>query len=302
MKKINVFLKSIKDERLLRHVRPGYLLSRLTTMGVGGPCDALVQVQNEDELGKIVSAAQHSGLAYKVIGSGSNIVFRDAGFRGIILSLKGEVFGTVQPHDGGLLCGASATPGRIIDYCISHGLGGLEFLSGIPGTLGGMIRTNAGAFSRDIGMCVQQVQVFIRPGHIKWLGRKDLSFSYRSIKGFPDKGIILRAVLGSEKRSSSLVRKEAGEFLEKRKKAQPRGRSSGSIFRNPAGRKAWEVIDKLGMRGYCSGNAGISSLHANWILNKGGATARDIRRIISLVQRKAMHYLKIKLQTEVEIL
>lgn len=287
--------KKIKSAWIL-----GMPLSRLTTIGVGGLCSVYILVRSVADLMEILKEIRKKRLRYKVIGNGSNLLFDDSGFKGIILKLTGKSFQAIKDLPGELVCGAGISSQKLLRFCMQKKIGGLEFLTGIPGTLGGMIRMNAGAFSQDIGGRVKRLRVLIPPSKLAWIKSASLRFEYRKLKGLPQGAIILQAALRKKASSRQSISEKVNFFRIEREKRRPKGKTFGSVFKNPEGLHAWEVIERIGLRGYRSGGACLSTCHPNWIVNSGHASSRDILRIIKIVKRKAKEKLNIDLETEVE--
>ncbi|MCK5706962.1 MAG: UDP-N-acetylmuramate dehydrogenase [Candidatus Aureabacteria bacterium] len=302
MNKIKDYLMFIKENNMKSKFKQNVSLSLLTTIKVGGNVPIVVDVENEAELIGLVNYALKTKINYRVIGNGSNLIFRDSGYKGIIFRLKGRIFKKIEATDKGVIAGASVSSKRLVDFCTSHSVGGFEFLAGIPGTVGGMILTNAGAFSKSISNILCNVRLLFPNGKICWCNSAEFEFGYRSAKGFPKCGVIIQALFKKRKAKIHNIRKKVKNAILKRNKNQPKGRSAGSIFKNPEGFKSWELIDTLGMRGISVSGACVSNVHSNWIINKNNASSKDIKMLVKRIQKKTFEKFGIKLKTEVEFI
>ncbi len=271
-------------------------LARYTTWGVGGPADFFVEPSDEQELADALRFAQEEGIIPFFIGSGSNLLVHDNGFRGMVvrMSLLNEfsVDGTKVTVQAGV-----KLP-RLARITADMGLSGLEELAGIPGTIGGAIIQNAGAYGREIGELVNWVEIYGDDGVERY--RSDaLKFLYRKTI-LPSEGPILRVQLELKKGVVERIRSRMRELLIDRHRKQPRGRTAGSVFKNPEGaRPAGWLLDRAGVKGLRVGGAEYSHIHANFIVNIGGASASDIFQLIQIGKRRVMEQFRIELETEV---
>lgn len=274
-------------------------LSRYTTFNIGGPASLFVIPSSEAELMEILYRAYRYSVPYYILGNGSNILVNDLGVRGIVIKL-GPHFSRFSFKGEVLIAGGGVDLATIRREAWKRGLSGLEFTAGIPGTLGGAIVMNAGGDS-TIGDVVVGVEIMDEKGRIKWLSYRDIDFGYRSVS-IGSGIVILRAELHLKATSPLSIEKEMSSIWRKKKKYQPVGeKSAGSIFKNPAGYKmtAGQLIEKAGLKGMSCGRAYISPLHANFIINKGGARAEDITNLIKIVQAEVFRKFRINLELEV---
>ena len=215
---------------------------------------------------------------YMVLGAGSNLIVRDGGFRGCVIFLPNDcnMISRADGHD--IYAGAKVLDKKIAKHACSEGIGGLEFLYTIPGTLGGGVRMNAGAFDGDIARVLVHAILMDMDGRVHKMTPKDLAFDYRR-SALPEGWIVLGALLRGVPRASEDVLAIINEMSEKRRDTQPSGRTGGSTFKNPLPKKAWELIDQAGMRGAQVGGAVMSPKHCNFMINQGNATASDLETL-----------------------
>ena len=289
-------------------------MSRHTTFQVGGPAEALVRPKDKSDLVRLVQWAAGHGIAYMPLGAGSNILVRENGIQGIVILLDGCLLSIDQKNaaatDPSITAGAGVQMADLCSYALKHGLQGLNFALGIPGTLGGSIRVNAGTSEGCMGDVIESVNLLMPQGSFRSLNKTDLVFSYRKldwpIESTVETGcepIILEAVLHLQQADQHCIRNEAGRILKQRNKHQPwAAASAGCVFKNPLkGRSAGQLIDMAGLKGKCIGDAEVSTRHANFIINRGRATANDVLALIDLIQSTVYQRFHIQLETEVRI-
>ncbi|WP_415235900.1 UDP-N-acetylmuramate dehydrogenase [Sneathiella sp.] len=260
-------------------------LSKVTWFQVGGPADVLFKPADETDLADFLKSTSED-IPVFVLGVGSNLLVRDSGFRGVVIRL-GREFSKIALIGENLLCvGAGASDLQVARYAEEKGLTGAEFLSGIPGSIGGALRMNAGAYGNEISDILVSATAYDRQGIRHEVSAEEFGFSYRHCE-LPGDWIFTEAVLKlSEGEAPSISRKMA-EIAKTREDSQPvRSRTGGSTFANPPGKKAWELIDAVGARGLSKGAAQISEKHCNFLINNGGATAADIERVAEEARRR----------------
>jgi len=281
----------------------GCPMSRYTTLRVGGPVEALCIVREVKSLKKVVSYLSKEKIPYLVVGRGSNLLVSDDGLKGVALILQEEL-ANVKPNgkrDKVVVAGGGLALFELLDYCTGKGLGGLEFLAGIPGTAGGAVAMNAGAWGCDVGGLVQQVQLVTSKGEVKTWGQSRLTFTYRALS-IPKGAVIIRVKFELNHENPEIVMGKVSEYLKKRHETQPsRYPSGGSVFKNPPGDYAGRLIERTGLKGKRIGGAVISPKHANFIVNTGGAKAADILALMDLVQREVKEQTGVELEPEIRI-
>lgn len=239
-------------------------------------------------------------IPWLVAGKGSNILVSDRGFEGVVIRLRGELAEVdVRPAQEYASAGGGATIRRLLDQCAERGLGGLEFLAGIPGTAGGAVAMNAGALGRETGEVVREVRILTSKGPMVTYTPNGLGFSYRSCR-LPRGALVTRVNFEVRRETPDEVRSNISRNLERRRRTQPLGfPSAGSVFRNPPGDSAWRLVETAGMKGKRIGGAEISTRHANVIVNRGGATAQDILSLMNLAREQVLRCTGVELESEI---
>ena len=277
-------------------------LKRLCTIKVGGKADALVWIDDLNSLKRVTRFLKENEVPYFVIGNGSNILPVDKGFKGAILKLRGE-FLRLDFRRNTIRVGSALKLNALLRECIRSGKGGLEFLSGIPGSIGGAIRMNAGGKSGEICERINRLTMFsLHEDRIIELQREEIRYEYRNI-GIPKGYIFLEAELLVENSPSDSIKRKIRDVYIKKKVTQPLNLPScGCIFKNPVGYSAGRLIEDAGLKGMRRGDAMISTLHGNFILNLGNATSSDILYLIDLCRAEVKKRFNIQLNLEIEIL
>jgi UDP-N-acetylmuramate dehydrogenase len=278
-------------------VQAGVVLAPTTWFRVGGPAEALVRPASTTDLCQFLTALPHE-ISVVTIGAASNLIVRDGGVNGVVIRLA-RGFGDVAIDADGVTAGAAALDVTVAEHAASAGLAGLEFLSGIPGTIGGAVAMNAGAYGGDIAGCLEWADVVTRSGELRRVAASALSFGYRHAK-LPPGAVVVRARLRAHPGSPATIAARMAEIRASREATQPvRARTGGSTFRNPPDMKAWELIDAAGCRGLVRGGAMVSEKHCNFLLNTGAATAADIEGLGEEVRRRVRAASGITLEWEI---
>ncbi len=282
-----------------------YPLAPHTTFKIGGAAQGFLVVTSETQLVSALTTLLEENVPFLVLGKGANLIFSDSGFKGLVIQLKGEFEEIkITHHDEEnvfLEAGAGVEMSRLLNYTARAGFKGLEPLTGIPATVGGAIRMNAGIPSFTISEALTSVVCLTHTLSTVRIGIQDLSPSYRSLN-LPDRWIILRATFKLRKGSPETVRKEMEAYRNKRTSQRWRKfPSAGSIFKNPKGKYAGQLIESCGFKGYKIGDAQVSPDHANVIVNLGNARAKDVLRLIDLIQKRVFEKTGIHLEPEVVI-
>ncbi|MDQ6630337.1 MAG: UDP-N-acetylmuramate dehydrogenase [Verrucomicrobiota bacterium] len=276
-------------------------MARHTTLRVGGAADFYVEPISESELAKIVQFCGKNDLPFLVIGRGSNLLVRDGGIRGVVISLAQQSFSRIEIEGEHLKCGAGAKLKQVSQEARRHHLTGLEFLEGIPGSVGGALRMNAGAMESALFDVVESVRSMDFAGEIFESSADEIEVNYRACPFFKNH-IALGATLHGKIASPKIIEKRLKTFNQKRWDSQPPKPSAGCIFKNPQTIPAGKLVEELGLKNRRVGGAIVSDLHGNFIVNEGDATARDVLKLIEQIQQRAKSERGIELQTEVEII
>ncbi|MDI6605758.1 MAG: UDP-N-acetylmuramate dehydrogenase [Candidatus Omnitrophota bacterium] len=287
-------------KRLEGRVRVDEPLSRHTTWRIGGPADFFIEPRDMQDLKLLISVAKGYKIPILVIGAGSNILAGDKRLRRIIISLSSPFFKKITFKGNLAQAGSGLTLARLVSETAKRGLSGAEFLSGIPGTLGGALSMNAGAWGSQISKAVIQASVMDINAKIKILAKERIDFAYR--KSNLGKFIILGATLKFSRKDKRKIRQDIQRYRRQRSILEDRSfPSAGSVFKNPPGEYAGRLIDLCGLKGTTSGGACISLKHANFILNRNNAQAADILRLMALIKKEVKNNFKINLQPEIKI-
>lgn len=273
-------------------------LARYTWFRVGGPADALFRPADADDLADFLAALDPATPVWP-LGVGSNVVIRDDGVDGVVILLRGP-FVEIVVEGETVIAGAGALGANAARRAADAGLAGLEFLSGVPGSVGGAVRMNAGAYGGETREILIWADVIGRDGAIRRLSASDLGFAYRHSNLAVD-DIVIRAAFQGTPDDPNAVLQRLADVQAKREASQPlRNRTGGSTFRNPEGGKAWELIDKAGCRGLRVGQAHVSNKHCNFMIAEDGATADDIETLGETVRRRVMEKTGVELQWEIK--
>jgi UDP-N-acetylmuramate dehydrogenase len=293
----------------LRNVIAGKILydepmSRHTSLNVGGNAGALVLIKSEDQLVEVVRRLREKKINYFPAGNLTNIIVRDGGYRGAILLMTGmkEIrYEYIPEGDDFISAQAGAALAKVVIRSVSDELTGLEFCAGIPGSVGGAVWMNAGAYGKEMKDVIKTVFLLDAAGEKKIMNREEISFGYRKTE-FPPDTIILSAQFKLKKGKRAKIKKKISEILQWRRKKHPlEFPSAGSIFKNLPMQIAGKLIEDMGMKGMNVGDAQISPKHANFIVNRGKAAASDVLELIELIQAKAEKEKGVNLEPEVVI-
>ncbi len=278
-------------------------LSKHTTFRIGGRADAFFEPADSDDLSSALAFIRKEGIRHIVIGQGSNLLFSDSGYRGCVIRIGGAMSKTVL-NDRLADVEAGAPLHSFINKLAKRGLSGLEELSGIPGSVGGVVSMNAGAFGKSISECLISVVYIDETGEKKQAEKNSIEFSYRwsDFHNNPER-IITSARFEFAPENPERIKDRLSEHNERRKKMQPRGvPSAGSFFKNPEGHPAGMLIDRAGLKGLRVGGAEVSPVHANFIVNTGGATCADVLALADEVRRRVETKFGIRLLPEVKMI
>ena len=279
-------------------IKKNQLLSSYTTFKIGGPADYFCEAKNEKEILSALKFAQKKKIPLFILGNGSNVLISDKGLRGMVVKIANSKYQIVKSK---IVAGAGMGLNKLVDIAKENELTGLEFLAGIPGTLGGAIVSNAGAWQQNIGDKVERVKILDENNQFKWLNHEECQFSYRRSRFKKTKEVILEVELKLTKGKRQESEREIKINLKKRKN-QPKEPSAGSIFINPKPLSAGALIEECGLKGEKRGSAQISEKHANFMVNLGGAKASDVVELMALARRKVKEKFNILLEPEINFL
>ncbi len=288
------------QKRLKSGLKKDELMSKHTSWQVGGPADYYVCPGDLEELVAVVTCSYQYNLPLYVLGNGTNLLVLDGGIRGMVVNI-GKPFSYVERTESGLTAGAGTPMNYLAKRASKTGLVGLEFAVGIPGTLGGAVIMNAGAFGGHIGDKVSRVKLVSNRGELISLGREELTFSYR-YSNLSGRGIIYETDLILKEGDARESLEKMNSFMAERNRRHPNLPSAGSVFRNLPDQPAGKIIESVGGKGMCIGGAEVSVKHANFIVNTGGASAADILSLINSVQKLVREKCNLELKPEVKIL
>jgi UDP-N-acetylmuramate dehydrogenase len=273
-------------------------LAPLTWFRVGGPAEFLFRPADVDDLCAFLRDLPLE-MPVTAIGAASNLIVRDGGINGVVVKLA-RGFGDVVVEADGVIAGAAALDVTVSEYAAEAGLAGLEFLSGIPGTIGGAVAMNAGAYGGDIAAVLDWAEIVTRAGELLRVPAVDLGLSYRHANLAAD-AVVVRARLRAQPGEAAMIGARMAEIRSKRESTQPvRARTGGSTFANPDGQKAWELVDAAGCRGLTIGQAQVSELHCNFLLNLGEATAAELEGLGEEVRRRVLQQSGVELRWEIK--
>jgi UDP-N-acetylmuramate dehydrogenase len=293
---------SVAAREMLPQVRGAYTenaaLKDLVWFRAGGPAEILFRPADIDDL-RAFLAAKPAGILVTVIGVGSNLLVREGGIPGIVIRLP-AVFGKVATQGEWLRAGAATLDANAARLAADAGIGGLEFLRGIPGTIGGALRMNAGCYGREIKDVFVEATAVDSHGALVTLGVADMGFVYRK-SAVPDDLVFVEAVFKGTKEDPETIRARMNALVEEREASQPvRSKTGGSTFKNPPGHKAWQLIDQAGCRGLVHGGAQVSEKHCNFLINTGDASAGDIEALGEDVRDRVREKFGVELEWEIK--
>ena len=277
-------------------------MAKHTSFRIGGPADVLAQPGNEAELAELLKRAADHAVPVTLVGNGSNLLVRDKGIRGLVIKLS-NLFSSITVAGNVLTFGSGISLAMASKKAASLSLSGLEFAVGIPGTIGGAVYMNAGAYDGEMAKVVTSVQVMDRQGQSSQLKADELDFSYRHT-ALQNSGLIVTSVTVSlQPGEAESIKAKMDDFSQRRIAKQPLELpSAGSMFKRPVGYFAGTLIEQTGLKGYTVGGAQVSTKHAGFVVNVGGATAKDVLQLISDVQDRVLAAQGVQLEPEVLVL
>ena len=284
----------LKDEPMKKH----------TSFKVGGLADYFLIIENEKELKQVLKLSKQNNIPLQLVGNGTNLLVTDKGIRGIVIKLNMQNYKIERTKDYALIIVEAGFPlCKLANIALKEELGSLEFLSGIPGTIGGAIRMNAGAYGKEMKDLVVKTKYLDENGKIQKINLEDHNFSYRSSRFSNENSIILETTLKVPYDTKENIQKKITEYSKSRKEKQPlEYPSAGSTFKRKEGIITAKLIDECGLKGYSIGDAEVSSKHAGFIVNKGNATAKDILDLIDYVKKVVYDKTQEKIELEVLVI
>lgn len=295
-------MHQLNPQSLIPHargaLRPNADIARNTWFQVGGTAEWLFKPADNEDLAAFLKALPRE-IPLTILGVGSNIIVRDGGIKGVVIRL-GRGFVEMNIEGEKLCVGTGALDIHTAAFARDHNIAGLEFLCGIPGTIGGAVAMNAGAYGREMKDVLIEAEIVTREGEIKRLSNAELKFSYRKSQ-LPEGSIVTRVWLVCEKGDAAAITTRMEEIRASREATQPvRTKTGGSTFKNPEGKKAWQLVDEAGCRGLQYGGAQVSELHCNFLINTGTATAADLEGLGEEVRKKVLEKSGIMLEWEIK--
>jgi UDP-N-acetylmuramate dehydrogenase len=280
----------------LAHEAP---LKDLVWFRAGGPAEVLFRPADVEDLAAFI-AARPADLRVSVIGVGSNLLVRDGGIPGVVVRLS-SAFGKIETDGTRVRAGAAALDGAVARAAAEAGIAGLEFLRGVPGTIGGALRMNAGCYGREVRDIFVEATAIDGKGNKITLSSADMGFEYRKARGAGDDLIFVEAVFAGTSDEPAAIRARMEELSANREASQPiKSKTGGSTFKNPTGHKAWQLVDEAGCRGLTIGAAQVSEKHTNFLINTGDATAADLEALGEEVRRRVKEKSGIALEWEIK--
>lgn len=291
--------------RLKGGLEEGIPLSGFTSFRIGGPADVLIMPKGREDLALLSQTIVEEGADFLVIGKGTNLLVSDDGFRGVVVFLARGMRRIRVKNKCEVEVEAGCNLNKLIRHCAEHGMSGLEELYGIPGSVGGAVRMNAGARGLSFGERVKEIRLLrLGEGSVKEinLGRREAGFAYRDARGVGEWDIIYEVLIELEQGGREISQKKCEDAMSWRRENQPLDQpSAGSVFLNPEGRAAGEIIERCGLKGARVGEAMVSPRHANFIVNLGNASAEDVRRLIRRIKEEVLRKEGVELREEIRM-
>lgn len=278
-------------------------LAAYTSARIGGPADYLLEVRSAEQLAEAIQRCWESDLAFTLLGGGSNVLVSDRGVRGLVILNRAKAVHFERGANALVRAESGAVLSNLAHRAATLGLAGLEWGATVPGTVGGAVYGNAGAFGGDMAGTLLRAEILV-PAQRSWWTVEQLQYGYRtsSLKRGNGKAVVLIAEMSLRQSEPREVQARIGEFTSQRKASQPPGASMGSMFKNPPGDFAGRLIEACGLKGRRIGTAEISPVHGNFFLNTGETRAEDIRQLIDLAQRTVLEKFSVRLELEIELI
>lgn len=291
--------KFLKDEQFIFQAK----MSEHTTFKIGGAADVLIFPSNFEEVEKIFKLIEKFKIPCTVLGKGSNVLVLDNGIRGAVVKFTEEFFGSIRAEGNRIIAGAGASLKSVSEFAAEHSLTGMEFAVGIPGSIGGAVFMNAGAYDGEMKNIVENVKAVSPDGKLMNFGRENLNLGYRKSIFQENNYAICEVELNLTAGNKIDIKNKMADFTERRESKQPLELpSAGSTFKRPKGYFAGTLIDKTGLKGLRVGGAMVSEKHAGFVVNVGGATAKDVLNLIEEVRKRVCEVHGVTLNPEVRII
>ena len=298
LERAKVDLKELKN-LMKGKVELNHSMAPYTTYHLGGNAAAFVEPQNVEDLAELLRCLTHGEVPYLILGGGSNVLFADEGFQGVVIRL-GRSFQGLHIEGDRVRAKAGTQLVTVLTKAREAGLGGVEFFAGIPGTIGGAVVGNAGAKKAWIGPTVEELTVVTPHGEVKQLKKADYTYGYRHSSLKHSGKVLVEAVLKLKKEPKAEIEKKVKEYFKVRRGKQPKTeKNAGSVFKNPEGNFAGRLTESAGLKGFKVGGARVSEIHANFIINEGTATAHDVVAVMREIQKRVWAEYQIKLEPEI---
>ncbi len=277
-------------------------LYKYTSFGIGGPADILLFPKDENSLIEAIKTAKNEGIPITVLGNCTNVLIRDGGIRGLVIMLK-NTFNEIKVKDNLISAEGGATLKKAAQIAYENSLSNMEFAHGIPGSIGGAMIMNAGAYEGEMKDIVKSVRLLTKDFKIIEVNNEDMDFVYRNSRVLKNEEIVLSATFELKKGDKSLIKEKMEDFDNRRKSKQPLElRSCGSTFKRPQGYFAGKLIDDSGLRGFRYKNCGVSEKHCGFIVNYGDSSAKDILKVIEIVRKVVFDNFGVELERELKVI
>lgn len=302
MSKMGNFMDRIRENIPSLELRSEQPLSKFTSFRIGGNAEWIALPKNEEELSLLLKLSSEMDIKPAILGAGTNVLAPDAGIRGLVICLKDCLDGMERIGDTSIRVMAGVTMSRAALFAAGQGLSGLEFAHGIPGSVGGGVFMNAGAYGGEIKDVCTRVRIVDQQGQCRWLDRDEIGFSYRHSAIQDHSWIVAAAEFELEPKPEEQIRSLIRDLMARRSASQPLDMpSAGSAFKRPVGGYASALIDQTGLRGFQVGGAAVSEKHTGFVVNLGGATAEDVKSLLRQVSDRVYEKTGIRLEPEVRI-
>lgn len=297
-KTVQLIKEILTDDKIFIHES----MRKHTTFKVGGTADILVIPSDENMIMGVAKVCIQNDVPLFVIGNGSNIIVRDKGIRGVVMKIFNN-YSQLKVEEDIIIAQSGALLSKVCNIALEHNLSGIEFAAGIPGTIGGAVIMNAGAYGGEMSQVVLETKYLTQNGEIKRIKGTEHNFGYRKSYFQEKKYIVLESTIKLKKSDNKSIKGIMDELSEKRRQKQPLNYpSAGSVFKRPEGYYTGKLIEDCGLKGYRIGGAQVSELHAGFIINKNNATSKDIIDLIKYIQEKVLEKFGVKIETEVKII